>query len=82
MEVINVRLPDKLAHDIDKLSKKHSLTRSEVIRQALTIYLHLTENVGTMLRPIVFQVKPAQISYTRRGDVSILKVPTGHAIVA
>jgi hypothetical protein len=35
-----------------------------------------------MLRPIVFQVKPAQISYTRRGDVSILKVPTGHAIVA
>jgi hypothetical protein len=81
-EVINVRLPDKLTQDIDKLSKKHSLTRSEVIRQALTIYLHLTENVGTMLRPIVFQVKPAQISYTRRGDVSILKVPTGHAIVA
>src|SRR5665647_2493049 len=82
MDVINVRLPDKLTQDIDKLSKKHSLTRSEVIRQALTIYLHLTENVGTMLRPIVFQVKPAQISYTRRGDVSILKVPTGHAIVA
>lgn len=82
MEIINVRLPDKLTSDIDKLAKKHNLTRSEVIRQALTIYLHLTENVGTMLRPIVFQVKPAQISYTRRGDVSILKVPTGHAIVA
>ncbi len=82
MEIINVRLPDKLTTDIDKLAKKHSLTRSEVMRQALTIYLHLTENVGTMLRPIVFQVKPAQITYTRRGDVSILKVPTGHAIVA
>jgi len=82
MEIINVRLPDKLAQGIEKLSKKHSLTRSEVIRQALTIYLHLTENVGTILRPIVFQVKPAQISYTRRGDVSILKIPTGHAIVA
>ena len=51
------------------------------MRQALTIYLHLVDNVGTMLRPIVFQVKPAQITYTRRGDVSILKVPTGHAIV-
>ncbi len=81
MEVVNVRLPDKLTADIDKLAKKHNLTRSEVMRQALTIYLHLTENVGTMLRPIVFQVKPAQITYTRRGDVSILKVPTGHAIV-
>ena len=82
MEIINVRLPEKVTKGVDKLAKKHSLTRSEVIRQALTIYLHLTENVGAMLRPIVFQVKPAQISYTRRGDVSILKIPTGHAIVA
>jgi selenophosphate synthetase-related protein len=82
MEIINVRLPDKIASDINKLAKKHGLSRSEVMRQALTIYLHLVENAGTMLRPTIFQVKPAQINYTRRGDVSILKVPTGHAIVA
>ncbi len=82
MDIVNVRLPDKIVSDIDKLAKKHSLSRSEVMRQALTVYLHLVENVGSMLRPIVFQVKPAQITYTRRGDVSILKVPTGHAIVA
>jgi selenophosphate synthetase-related protein len=81
MEIINVRLPDKITSDLDKLAKKHNLTRSEVMRQALTIYLHLVDNVGTMLRPIVFQVKPAQITYARRGDVSILKVPTGHGIV-
>ena len=82
MDIVNVRLPDKVVSDLDKLAKKHSLSRSEVMRQALTVYLHLIENVGTMLRPIVFQVKPAQITYTRRGDVSILRVPTGHAIVA
>jgi selenophosphate synthetase-related protein len=81
MKVINVRLSDKVTSDIDKLAKRHDLSRSEVIRQALIVYLHLVENVGTMLRPIVFQVKPAQITYMRRGDVSILKVPTGHAIV-
>jgi selenophosphate synthetase-related protein len=81
MKVINVRLSDKIVSDINKLAKRHDLSRSEVIRQALVVYLHLVENVGTMLRPIVFQVKPAQIMYTRRGDVSILKVPTGHAIV-
>ena len=81
MEIINVRLPDKVVSDVDKIAQQHSLSRSEIIRQALTIYLHLVENVGSMLRPIVFQVKPAQITYTRRGDVSILKVPTGHAIV-
>jgi selenophosphate synthetase-related protein len=79
--VTNVRLSDKIISDTDKLAKKHGLTRSEVIRQALTVYLHLMENVGTMLRPIAFQVKPAQITYTRRGDVSIMKIPTGHAIV-
>ena len=81
MKVTNVRLSDKIISDTDKLAKKHGLTRSEVIRQALTVYLHLVDNVGTMLRPISFQVKPAQITYTRRGDVAILKVPTGHAIV-
>ena len=81
MDVINVRLPDKVVSDIDKIAQKHNLTRSEIMRQALTIYLHLIENVGTMLRPTIFQVKPAQIGYARRGDVSILKVPTGHAIV-
>ncbi len=82
MKVINVRLPDKITSDADKLAKRHNITRSEVIRQALVVYLHLIENVGTMLRPAVFQVKPAQITYTRRGDVTILKIPTGHAIVA
>lgn len=82
VEIINVRLPDKVVSDLDNLAEKHGLSRSEVMRQALTVYLHLVENVGTMLRPIVFQVKPAQITYTRRGDVSIIKVPTGHAIVA
>ena len=82
MEIINVRLPDKIVSDIDKLAKKHDLTRSEVMRQALTVYLHMVENVGTMLRPLAFQVKPSQVTYTRRGDVSILRIPTGHAIVA
>src|SRR3990170_3285494 len=81
MKVINVRLSNNVVSDVDKLAKRHDLSRSEVIRQALVMYLHLVENVGTMLRPIVFQVKPAQITYARRGDVSILKVPTGHAIV-
>ncbi len=81
MKVINVRLPEKTVLETDKLAKRHGLTRSEIIRQALTVYTHLIENVGTILRPIAFQVKPSQITYLRKGDVSILKVPTGHAIV-
>jgi selenophosphate synthetase-related protein len=43
--------------------------------------MHLVENFGTLLRPISFQLKPAQVAYTRRGDVAVLKLPTGHAVV-
>jgi hypothetical protein len=81
LKVTNVRLSEEIINDTDNLARKHGLNRSEVIRQALTVYLHLVENVGTMLKPIAFQIKPSQITYTRRGDVSILKLPTGHSIV-
>jgi hypothetical protein len=81
LKVTNVRLSEKILTDTDELAEKYGLNRSEIIRQALTVYLHLVENVGTMLRPIAFQVKPSQITYTRRGDVAILKIPTGHSIV-
>ena len=81
MKVVNVRLSKKIISDVDALAKRHELNRSEIIRQALTVYTHIVENVGTILRPIAFQIKPAQIGYTRRGDVTILRIPTGHAIV-
>src|SRR3972149_7676013 len=81
LKVTNVRLSNKVISDIDKLAKKHDLTRSEVIRQALVVYLHLVENVGTMLRPVTFRVKPVQIACLRRGDVSVLNIPTGHSII-
>jgi hypothetical protein len=81
MKVTNVRLSDKIISDTDKLAKQHGLTRSEIIRQAITIYLHLVENAGTILHPTAFQIKPSQITYLRRGDISILKLPTGHSIV-
>lgn len=81
LKVTNVRLPEKILSETDELAEKHGLNRSEVVRQALTVYLHLVENFGTMLRPIAFQVNPSQIMYLRRGDLVVLKLPTGHSIV-
>jgi hypothetical protein len=81
LKVTNVRISEKILSKTDHLAKKNGLNRSEVIRQALTIYLHLVENVGTVLRPIAFQLKPAQITYARRGDLVVMKLPTGHTIV-
>ena len=81
MKVVNVRLPSKVVKELENLANRHDLSRSEVIRQALIVYIHFVENVGTLLRPTIFRVKPSQISYVTRGDVSIMKIPTGHAIV-
>ncbi len=81
MKVTNIRISEKILDETDQLAKQHGLNRSEIIRQALTVYLHLIQNVGSMLRPIAFQVKPAQITYTRRGDITVMQIPTGHAIV-
>jgi len=81
VKVVNVRISDEITSKLDHLSNKHGITRSEIIRQSLVVYLHIIENVGTLLRPITFKVKPSQIVYSRRGDVSILKMPTGHSMV-
>ncbi|MCK4884900.1 ribbon-helix-helix protein, CopG family, partial [Candidatus Bathyarchaeota archaeon] len=67
MNVVNVRLPNKVINDLENLAKRHGLSRSEVIRQALIVYIHFVENVGTLLRPTIFRVKQAQISYVTRG---------------
>ena len=81
MEIINVRFPKKIVKELDGLSERFNLNRSEIIRQALIIYLNLVQNMGKYIRPANLEVNPNQVSYSRRGDVSILKIPTGHAIV-
>ena len=81
LEIINVRFPNKIIRELDELSERFNLNRSEIIRQALIIYLNLVQNMGKYIRPAILEVNPNQVSYLRRGDVSILKIPTGHAIV-
>ena len=41
MEPINIRLPKEKIQRIDEIAIKNGIKRSEVIRQALTIYLQL-----------------------------------------
>ncbi|MGB9659080.1 MAG: ribbon-helix-helix domain-containing protein [Nitrososphaerales archaeon] len=74
---INVRLPKKLIHDIDGFAKEYELNRSEVIRQALTFYLTMLKNIGSIVRPTVFKLVPSQVTLMKRGDVTLMKLPTG-----
>ncbi|MEM3382430.1 MAG: CopG family transcriptional regulator [Nitrososphaerales archaeon] len=74
---INVRLPKEIAYNLDELAKEYGLNRSEVIRQALTFYLHILKNVGSLVRPTIFKVVPSQVMLMKRGDVTLMKLPTG-----
>lgn len=74
---INVRLPKKLIRDIDGFAKEYELNRSEVIRQALTFYLTMLKNIGSIVRPTVFKLVPSQVTLMKRGDVTLMKLPTG-----
>lgn len=72
-----MRLPKEIAYNLDELAKEYGLNRSEVIRQALTFYLHILKNVGSLVRPTIFKVVPSQVMLMKRGDVTLMKLPTG-----
>ena len=74
MEPINIRLPEKKLEKIDEIALKNGITRSEVVRQALTIYLTLLENVGNFSGIRGLRIKPSEITATRRRDLLLLRL--------
>ena len=56
-----MRLPRKVIERVDDIASKNGLTRSEVLRQALTIYLSLLESVGDISGIRGLKIKPAEI---------------------
>ncbi|WP_456369256.1 ribbon-helix-helix domain-containing protein [Geoglobus sp.] len=57
MRIVNLRLDEKIVERIDEISSKLLISRSEVIRQALTLYISLIENIGFYFKPSVFSPK-------------------------
>ena len=80
-EILNLRLPTKLFREISELSKRYSLSRSEIVRQALFFYLNVIENVGELVYPTSFSLVPAKISFTKVRDVAIARFPPDFALV-
>ncbi|WP_456478555.1 ribbon-helix-helix domain-containing protein [Geoglobus ahangari] len=57
MRIVNLRLDERIVERIDEISSKLLISRSEVIRQALTLYISLIENIGFYFKPSVFSPK-------------------------
>jgi len=69
MRVVNLRLDEGVIEKIDRISSKLLISRSEVIRQALTLYFSLIENIGFYFKPSIFQ--PKLEIYEERNSLSV-----------
>jgi len=81
MEPINIRLPKEKIQRIDEIAIKNGIKRSEVIRQALTIYLQLLENIGEFVELRSLKISREDIFTSNFGDLIIMKLKNGQAIV-
>ncbi|MHC1585167.1 MAG: ribbon-helix-helix domain-containing protein [Candidatus Syntropharchaeia archaeon] len=81
MQPVNIRLPEKKIEKIDEIARKNGITRSEVIRQALTIYFSILENLGEFTDVRNLKITPNQISTTKLRDILVLRLKNRQAIV-
>ncbi len=81
MEPINIRIPKVKIQKIDEIAARNGITRSEVIRHALTIYFQLLENLGGFIDLRTLKISPNEISTSKYGDLVIMKLKNGQAFV-
>ena len=81
MEPINIRLPEVKIQKINEIATRNGITRSEVIRHALTIYFQLLENLGGFIDLRSLKISPNGISTSKWGDLIIMKLKNGQAFV-
>ncbi len=80
MEPVNIRIPKTKIQKLDEIAIKNGITRSEVIRHALTIYFQLLENIGGFINLRSLKISPNEISISKCGDLVIMKLKNGQAL--
>ncbi|MGB7532807.1 MAG: hypothetical protein WA977_07510 [Halobacteriota archaeon] len=81
MEPVNIRIPKIKIQKIDEIATRNGITRSEVMRHALTIYFQLLENIGGFINLRSLKISPNEISISKCGDLVIMKLKNGQAFV-
>ncbi len=51
MKLISIRLDEKMVGKIDEVARKTLMSRSEVVRNSIAMYLSLLENIGFYFKP-------------------------------
>ncbi len=81
MKPVNIRLPEANLKKLDEIAAKNGITRSEVMRHALTIYFQVLENIGGFIDLRSLKIAPDAVSSTKWGDLVIMKLGNGRAFV-
>jgi hypothetical protein len=71
VKLINFRIDEKMASKIDEIASKTLMTRSEVIRNAIAVYVSLLENIGFYFKPSP-SIMPRNIDvYEERNAINV-----------
>ncbi|RZN38537.1 MAG: hypothetical protein EFT35_04605 [Methanophagales archaeon ANME-1-THS] len=81
MKPVNIRLPEVKIQKVDEIATRNGITRSEVIRHALTIYFQLLENIGGFIDLRSLKIAQNEIITSKWGDIVIMKLKNGQAFV-
>ncbi len=69
MKTVSIRLNERAIKKIDEIARKTLMSRSEVIRSALAVYVSLLENIGFYFKPS-FPVRNIDV-YEERNAVNV-----------
>jgi len=75
-QTVNIALPKKLLQEADKLAKKEYRNRSELIREAVKVYIKIARNdKGEYINPRLAKLEAEAIEEYRMGKTTSISTP-------
>lgn len=69
MRITNVRLPEEMVEKLDRIASSMLMSRSEVIRHAISMYMILIEHLGEYVRPSTLLFRDLRVRKDRNSVI-------------
>ncbi len=74
--ILSCRLSKEIVSELNFISERYGLPRSQILKYALLTYLEMIRNIGGILTPN-FKISPSSLSISRRGNCTFIRFPNG-----
>jgi hypothetical protein len=74
--VLSCRLSREFINELNTISERYKLPKSQILKHALSTYLEIVKNIGGILNPN-FKISPSSLSLSRRGNCTFIRFPNG-----